>query len=243
MKNLLNLTLILAITLLGITESQAQWGNKKLVGNGNVTTKTVNTGSYDAIKGVGSMDIHLEKGTEGNITVTTDDNLQRYIIIEVKDNTLVVKIKKNTYLKTKKGIHVTVPFDEVSEISLVGSGDIDTKDKIEAANMKLSVTGSGDVELDVNAGMLEARITGSGDMKLSGSAADLKVSVTGSGDFDGFDLNSQNTEATVSGSGDIKVIAKSSIKARVHGSGDIYYKGNPVKSDTKSSGSGDITSY
>ena len=77
---------------------------------------------------------------------------------------------------------------------------------------------------------------------ISGDTQNLEVSVTGSGDFRGFDLTSQNTEVNVSGSGDAKVVAKSSIKARVNGSGDIEYRGNPAKSDTKTSGSGDITS-
>ena len=243
MKAILHITIAITLTFFGVTESHAQSGNKKVVGNGNVTTKTVNTSDYDAIEGVGSMDVHLQKGTEGNITVTTDDNLHEYIIVEVKDNRLVVKIKKNTYLKTNKGIHVTVPFQDISKVALVGSGDIDSKDTVKADNLKVYVTGSGDVVLDVEANTLRAKVAGSGDMKLSGTTRDLEVSVAGSGDFHGFALSAQNTEASVAGSGDVKVIANNSIKARVSGSGDIVYKGNPEHSDTKTSGSGDIDSY
>jgi putative autotransporter adhesin-like protein len=243
MKNILTLSLAITLTLLGVSESHAQWGNKKVAGNGNVTTKTANTSSYDAIEGVGSMDVHLQKGTEGNITVTTDDNLHEYIIIEVKDNKLVLKTKKNTNLKTNKGIHVTVPFQDISKVSMVGSGDIDSEDTVKADNLKVYVTGSGDIVLDVETNTLKAKVTGSGDIKLSGTTRDLEVSVAGSGDFSGFGLSAQNTEASVSGSGDIKVVAKNSIKARVAGSGDIIYKGNPEHSDTKASGSGDINSY
>lgn len=243
MKTLIRLSLVAGLLIAGVQEVQAQWGNKKVVGNGNVTTKTINTGNYDAIKGVGSMDVHLEKGSEGNITVTTDENLQEYIIVEVKDGALVIRTKKNIYLKTKKGIHVTVPFQDISEVSLVGSGDIDTKDPITANNLEVNVTGSGDVVLEVNSKMLEAKVTGSGDMELSGTTDELEVRVSGSGDFKGFDLQAQNTTASVSGSGDVKVVAKNSIKARVNGSGDIVYRGNPERSDTKTSGSGDITSY
>ena len=242
MKTVLKLSLAIALSLLGISESHAQWGNKKVVGNGNVTTKTISTGDYEGIKGVGSMDIHLERGTEGNITVQTDDNLHEYLEIEVKNNMLVIKTKKNVYLKTKKGIHVTVPFKDISEVSLVGSGDIDTRDTITADALKVNVTGSGDVELALEAKDVDASVTGSGDIALSGTTNTLDVSVTGSGDYEGSDLIAQHTEAKVSGSGDARVYAKQSIKARVHGSGDITYYGNPAKSDTKTSGSGDISS-
>ncbi|NND62901.1 MAG: DUF2807 domain-containing protein [Flavobacteriaceae bacterium] len=243
MKSLIKITLTVALALVGLSNAQAQWGNKKVVGNGNVTTKTVSTGSYDAVKGVGSMDVHLVKGNEGDIKVTTDENLQEYVIIEVKDNALIVRTKKNYYLKTKKGIHVTVPFQDISKVALTGSGDIDTKDTIDAPNLEVSITGSGDVNLDVNSGMLEVRVTGSGDVELSGKTNDLDVSISGSGDFSGFDLEANNTEARVSGSGDAQVVARKSIKARVNGSGDITYKGNPERRDNKTSGSGDINSY
>ncbi|MBP6585664.1 MAG: DUF2807 domain-containing protein, partial [Flavobacterium sp.] len=47
-------------------------------------------------------------------------------------------------------------------------------------------------------------------------------------------------KVNVSGSGDIKVNCTEFIEARVAGSGDIEYKGNPKKVDTKVAGSGTI---
>ncbi|MEZ4875533.1 MAG: head GIN domain-containing protein [Flavobacteriaceae bacterium] len=243
MKTLSKLTLTLALTLFGFTQMDAQWGQEKVVGNGNITTKSVTTGNYDEIKLVGSIDVHLEKGTEGNISVTTDENLQEYISIEVNGGELVIKTKRNYYLKTKHGVHVTVPFQDLSEVSLTGSGDMDSKDTIKANDFEVSLTGSGDITLTLDAQMVDTDITGSGDITLLGTTNNLKVNVTGSGDFRGFDLQANHTEVRVSGSGDAKVVAKQSLNARVNGSGDITYKGNPEKSDTKTSGSGDISSF
>jgi len=243
MKSMLKIALAAAVILGGTQQAAAQWGNKKVVGNGNVTTKTVNTGNYDAVNVVGSMDVHLERGSEGSISVKTDDNLHEYIKIEVNGDELVIKTEKNVYLKTKKGIHVTVPFKDISEVSLTGSGDIDTKDPIDTQNLEVNLTGSGDIVLAANTGAIEASVTGSGDMELSGKTVSLEVGVTGSGDFHGFNLQADDTDAWVSGSGDVKVVANKNLKARVSGSGDIVYKGSPDKSDTKTSGSGDISSY
>ena len=241
MNALVKLTLSLSLIIFGFSESTAQW-NKKVVGNGNTTTNNRTTQSYDKIEAIGSMDVHLEQGSEGKITVTTDSNIQEYVIVEVKDNTLVLRTKNNINLKTKKGIHITVPFESISGVSLVGSGDIDTKDTIKSDSFDVSVTGSGDIVLAVESNTLDAKVTGSGDMDLSGKATNLEVKVSGSGDFKGSSLNAENTEVYVSGSGDAEVTATKSIKARVNGSGDIEYSGNPVKSDTKVMGSGDISS-
>jgi len=241
MNTLVKFTLSLSLIIFGFSESTAQW-NKKVVGNGDTTTNIRTTQAYDKIEVVGSMDVHLEHGKEGNISVTTDSNIQEYIIVEVKDNTLVLRTENNVNLKTKKGVHITVPFKSISGVSLVGSGDIDTKDTIKSDSFDVGVTGSGDIVLAVESNNLDAKVTGSGDLALSGKATNLEVKVSGSGDFKGSSLNAENTQVYVSGSGDAEVTATQSIKARVNGSGDIEYSGNPTNSDTKVTGSGDISS-
>lgn len=241
MKTILKIALIFFLTL-SFSQSHGQWGQKKVVGNGNVTTTTISTGNYESVKGVGSIDIHLVRGTEGSISVTTDENLHEFVEIEVNNNELVIKTRKNYNLKSKKGIHITVPIEEISYLGLVGSGDIDSKDTIKADTLEVNITGSGDVNMSVETNTLKAQVTGSGDITLYGNTNDLDITVNGSGDFDGYDLISSNTKATVSGSGDAKVYAMESIKARVSGSGDISYKGNPEYRDTKTAGSGTISS-
>lgn len=244
MKSISKIIFAITLTLFSFSFSQAQsWGkSKKVVGNGNVTTKTISTQDYDGVKLVGSMDVHFVKGTEGTISVKTDENLQEYIIIEVKNNTLIVKTEKNYNLKTKKGIHVTVPFQDISAIGLVGSGDIDSNDTISSNKLDVSITGSGDIDLAVKATALDVNIVGSGDIKLTGKTAELDVTISGSGDFEGSSLSSENTEVSISGSGDANVTATNNLKARVSGSGDIDYSGNPNTSDKKVSGSGTISS-
>ena len=72
---------------------------------------------------------------------------------------------------------------------------------------------------------------------------DLDANIAGSGDFHGFELLANNTDVSIAGSGDAEVVSYESIKARVAGSGDIKYKGNPKKEDTKVLGSGSITNH
>ena len=213
-----------------------------MVGNGNVTTNTVSTADYSAIKGIGSIDIHLEKGTEGNIRVETDSNLQEYVEIEVEDGALKISTRRNVSLKSKKGIHVYVPFMDIEAISVTGSGDIDSKDTVKEDELKIRVTGSGDVKLAVDTNELEVKITGSGDVMVSGRSKDLEISITGSGDFEGNSLSAETAKAKVSGSGNASVNVSDYLNARVFGSGNINYAGNPDKRDTKVSGSGRISS-
>ena len=227
-----------------VSVTNAQWwGSKKVKGNGEVTTETRNTGDYDGVKCAGSMDYVLVAGTEGKITIEAESNLMEYIVTEIKNNNLIVKVKKGYDLKPSfnKTLKVTIPFKDISSVSLAGSGDVWNEDKIKSNSLDISLAGSGDMVLDIEANSVEGSLAGSGDMTLKGNTNDLTVKVAGSGDIDAFGLQANNTKASIAGSGDISVVSNKSLYARVSGSGDIEYKGNPDKEDTKVSGSGTIS--
>jgi len=239
MKKLLSLSLVLLFT----ASCSAQWG-KRVKGNGNVTTIERSVGEYDAIGLSGWFDLDLVAGNEGEIKLEGESNLLEYIKTEVKNGKLSIKVEKGYNLRPSSwedGIRITVPVESVNSIALSGSGDIVGKTTIKTDNFKTAMSGSGDITLDVEANSIDASMSGSGDITLNGSARDFEATISGSGDIKAYGLEADNVDATVSGSADIKVTAKKMLKARVSGSGDISYRGNPEKVDTKASGSGDIS--
>ena len=239
MKKLSPLLLTGLITL----SCSAQWG-KTIKGNGNNVTIERSTGDYDRIAVSGWFDVDLVSGNEGEITLQGEENLLEYIITEVKDGKLVIKTEKGVNLKSsswKSEIRITVPVQSISSVSMSGSGDIVGKTKIKSDKFSTAMSGSGDITLDIESNSLSASMSGSGDITLSGTTKDFDATISGSGDIEAYNLEADNVSATVSGSADIQVTAKKSIKARVSGSGDISYRGNPEKVDTKTSGSGDIS--
>ncbi|RMB64034.1 DUF2807 domain-containing protein [Dokdonia sinensis] len=239
MKKLITLSII----LLTATAMNAQWWGKGIKGDGNITTITRDVGDYDQINVGGFFDVELVSGTEGKITIEADSNLLEYIITEVDGNSLKIKTENNKNLKpsSRRGVRITVPFKDLDEVTLSGSGSITSRAIIQANDFKTSVSGSGDVVLEVEASDTEAKVTGSGDLTLTGSTRDFKVTVTGSGDIHAGRFQADDVDAKVTGSGDISMVCNKKLIARVTGSGDIEYSGNPSKQDTKVSGSGTIS--
>ncbi|MDC6386949.1 DUF2807 domain-containing protein [Flagellimonas taeanensis] len=235
------ITLVLALSTMAITN--AQWG-RRVKGDGNFVTIERSVGDYDGVSLAGWFDVDLVAGNEGEITLKGESNLLEHIITEVKDGVLVIKTEKGMELKPSSwnsGIMITVPIESISSVSLSGSGDIVGKTTIETERFSTRIAGSGDITLAVQAKEVEASLSGSGDINLSGRTTDFDVMVSGSGDIKAYELEAEFVKATVSGSADIKVTANQSIDAKVSGSGDIHYRGNPKKINSKSSGSGDIS--
>jgi len=220
-----------------------QWGNA-VKGNGNTTSIDRNVGEYDAVAVSGWFDVDLVDGKEGQLTLEGEENLLEYLVTEVKNGKLIIRTENGVNLKPSSyddGIRITVPVEDIDAVSLSGSGDIVGRTTLKASDFKTAMSGSGDITLDLDTDSMTAAMSGSGDMNLSGSTRDFDATISGSGDIKAYDLDADNVEATISGSADIKVTANKMLKARVSGSGDISYRGNPEKVDTKTSGSGDIS--
>ncbi len=240
MKKIITITLALT----AFATVNAQW--KKVKGNGNVVTIERSTADYDEVALAGWFDVELVSGAEGALKIRGEENLLEYIKTEVKDDKLVIKVIKGVNLKPSSwgsdgGILVTVPVETISTVSLSGSGDIVSKTILKTDNFETKLSGSGDVSLEVEADNVAASLSGSGDVDLSGSAGSFTIKVSGSGDVTAYELSANTVEATISGSADVKVTANEMLYARVSGSGDIHYRGNPKKIDSKASGSGGIS--
>lgn len=233
----------LGLTVLLSASCTAQWG-KRIKGNGNITTLNRNVGSYDQVALAGWFDVDLVAGKEGEVTIKGESNLLEYVVTSVKDGKLSIKVKKGINLKPSSwdnGIKITVPIESIDAVKLSGSGDIISKTTIKTNNLKVALSGSGDITLAIDSKSVDTAMSGSGDITLRGNTENLKVSISGSGDIKAYKLDADNVDAAISGSADIEVTANKMIRARVAGSGDISYRGNPEKVDTKSTGSGDIS--
>jgi len=235
--------LLIAMILIG-TSAHAQWW-KRIKGNGNTITQTRQTANYDKVSVSGSFDVQLVRGEEGEITLKGEENLLEHIEVYVKNNVLILKVKDNINLSSSwnKTITIEVPVIEITGVKLLGSGDISTQTTLKATDFNAAVSGSGDISLAIEATNLYVQISGSGDINLSGSADDLTVKVSGSGDVNAYDVAAQDATVTVSGSADVTLTVKGTLNAKVSGSGDIQYKGNPKKVVSKVSGSGDVNGY
>ena len=240
MKNLfLKSAAILFVLTLFIGNGYAQ----KVKGNGKLIQKTRNVSSFNGVGLSGSFDVFLVEGNEGKIELSVEENLEQYLVTEVKNGKLNIRWKKGTNIRTSRDTEVTVHFKKLNSVALAGSGDIVSRDMIKTDKLDIAVAGSGDIKLELSAQAAKAAVSGSGDIQLSGSATEFEAAVAGSGDIEAYDLETEKAELKISGSGTVQCSVEKELVARISGSGDIKYKGNPRIEDIKVSGSGSVSSY
>lgn len=214
------------------------WRNierKVIHGNGLVTTQVRSiTSDYRKIRSQGSFNVVLISDIlisdiKDSITIEADENIIPYILTKVENDILIIKFQEGVHVRgTLKKLQVTVPVQNINEISLQGSGNIKSKNaKVNAENVSILVDGSGYVDIDID-----------------GETDTLRAEVKGSGYIHAYKLASDVVTAIVRGSGKIKttVIVMDEFKVTIDGSGDIFYKGTgtPSKHNTNIKGSGKI---
>lgn len=187
-------------------------------GSGVAKTETRAVGSFSKINLAGSPEVAVAVGSDPSLSVTTDDNILSNIETRVEGDTLRIS-SKGSY-STSLGVKVNITVPALTGVSITGSGNV------QATGLK--------------AGEMEASITGSGDITLSGLADDLRAEIVGSGDLRADELTAKLVRVTVTGSGNAVVRPTGELDARVTGSGNVRYSGQPAQVRKNVTGSGEI---
>ena len=236
MKSLKFLTII--IIIFGISAcTQAQFW-KTVYGNKKVVTKERKTESFTGVKVSAGIDVYLKQGNNEAVSVEADENLQEYILTEVRDGVLNVYSEYNIRDAERKRVYVTMK--EVNSIKTTSAGDVIGETPIKSDRLELSASSAGDIKLDVYAKDIDIDISSSGDITLSGETDKLKVDLSSAGDLNAYDLKAREADVSVSSAGDADVNVSEKIIARASSAGDINYKGDPKYVDAHSSSAGGV---
>jgi hypothetical protein len=214
---------------------------KKIIrGNGNIQEENRSVAHFDGVDLQGSMQVLISQDNNQTLEVKAESNLLPYLKTTIENGRLLIRFDSDSRVITTRPVMVHVSAQDLSRISLSGSGVIRAEDTLfQEGTLQCDLTGSGNMYLIVHTPEITSRITGSGDMHMKGLTRQLKISVTGSGDFDGSDLKSEQTDARITGSGSARVFASTQLTAHISGSGNIHYTGNP-KVESHVSGSGKV---
>lgn len=247
-----SLLALLATGLFLILTASSCLQGKHVTGSKNYLTKKVEIGHFNEIKLLGSANVTYHQGSQNYIEIYGSDNIIPLLETYVDGNILIIKYKKNvTIWKGKLEVKVFSP--ELNKLTINGSGDIrftngiqtnedislsingsgDIKgEKFKCRRMAVFISGSGDVKLQqIESEECTASIAGSGDIGLSGKTFNAEYKIAGSGNIGAGNLESENVSASTAGSGSISCYASGKLIARVTGSGDIAYRGNPQEID------------
>ena len=236
MKSLRSLTV--AIIILAVTSCVNGQFWKSVEGHGHVVSKERKTDSFTGLKVSSGIDVYLKQGDNETVTVEADENLQEYILTEVRGGVLNVYSEYNIRDAEKKRVYVTMK--EVNSVKTTSAGDVYGETPINSDRLELSASSAGNIKLEVNVKKIDLDISSSGDISLTGETDMLRADLSSAGDLKAYDLKAREADVSVSSAGDADVNVSERITARASSAGDVNYKGDPKYVDAHSSSAGGI---
>ena len=182
--------------------------------------------------------LYLEQDSAFSVSFEGKEEDLEKIITKIEGDILIIKTKPGSFSMGDVTVYVSMPV--VKGLNVSGSGNIVAENLIKSTEIQLNVSGSGNIKLnDLNSTEVVSSISGSGGVDLKGAENEsLTINIAGSGDFISDELSSKNVVVSIAGSGSAKVFASEKLKTDIAGSGDVYYKGEPlVNANSVGSGS------
>lgn len=211
-----------------------------LRGDGPLVTETRDAENFNGIDVALSGNVLVKAGSEFKVEVTVEESILPYLVTRVESDSLLhVYFSRN--VKDVDGLEVVVTLPEMKLLRLSGSAEVITQGIFDGNAIDLEVSGSGEIRTaDMRYDNIGVQLSGSGKIDLNGETDELYGKISGSGQVDALGCPTREAGFQISGSGSAKVDVSEFLKARISGSGDIYYRGNP-QIDSEISGSGKLT--
>ncbi len=231
--NKLRLPLLLALCIAFITLFNAC---TSIQGTGPMVNVSRTTEEVKSIDLEMDAKVYLVKGDSQSIVIRGQQNIVDVLLTEVSSGKLEIKSKES--ISVNEPIQIWITLRQLESVELSGSGSIESDTEFNGEKIDVELSGSGKISLLLNAEKVYAELSGSGDMVFHGKVNKGEFELDGSGNIQAEAMEIEKCKVVLGGSGEAKVKVNGELEARIDGSGNIYYSGNPqkVKSDVNGSG-------
>jgi len=208
-------------------------------GQGPMVEETFNTGSFTGIQVDVDANVNISQSGETSLTIKGQQNILDVLEVRVVNNVLVIQYRTSVWRHERMQINLSVAI--IDQISSFGSARIYSESAFNTNDLGINIFGSGNVDFaDINASSVRARINGSGTVSMKGSVGRHDVGISGSGDYNAGDVVAESAVISIFGSGNCRISVINSLEVAIHGSGNVYYRGNPPHKQASVFGSGKI---
>ena len=98
--------------------------NNRVNGSGKVIDDKRTIGPFSKLRLDSAITVNAKPAGAPGVTVHADDNIAPLILTTIEGDTLVVKLKPNTGIRTESQLVVNVDFTKLTQADLRGSGDL-----------------------------------------------------------------------------------------------------------------------
>lgn len=203
--------------------------------NEETITKELSFERFNAINVKSFGNVSINYGATQKVIFKGDEKYLTSITNKVINGELFIQNNAIDFSGIKAEYIITIP--SFNKLLIDGESSVVINDFEEVKNLTLDIKGDGDIKIHELKNIQNINIFSSGNAQIEMLAntknlQNLNINASGIFDFKGYLLQTQKSNVDFSGSGSIKIWVKELLKAKISGTGTLFYKGYPtIKTD------------
>jgi hypothetical protein len=253
------LVLVVPLLVLAAGCSTVPGTGGQVSGSGNPATKHYDYSGFTGLRVDNAFAATVTRGDAFGVRVTVDDNLVKYLRVELKGDALHIGLDPSmSYQNTTLKAEVTMPSLQAMEVTGASTADVQGFASQDALDLRLSGAGKvnltgmsvGEVTIDVSGGAhlsggfqaqeLHGEVSGAGRVSLEGSASRAQLEASGAGRLDLVSLTLQDADLQLSGGASGTVRVTGTLNVDASGGAHLDYYGSPTQVRTDVSGGAQV---
>ncbi|MFC1992185.1 head GIN domain-containing protein [Chloroflexota bacterium] len=233
------------VVLLLISGLVAGCTGVKVIGSGNLITKTFDFSDFTGIKAENGMHVELTKSGTFSVEVIADDNVMEHIEVSKSGDTLRIRPKANAAFRSAT-LTVKITMPDLYKLELSGGSHASVSGFDSSHDLSVRLSGGSHLSEpmipgDIAAGNIDFNLSGGSHVTLSGSAENLDVQCSGGSHIILKDFSVNNANINLSDGSHATVNVGGTLNADLNDGSRVTYIGEPTMGDIEVDWESDIT--
>ena len=193
--------------------------------------RTQNLGDFNEIKVFNGLSVEIERSDNSKVEISgekTDDVVVKNVNGKLKFSLKFPEQFNADKVKIKIFYNQDILILDANEGSALFSDEI-----IEQVNLTIKTQEGAYIHVPVDVKYLTIKAVTGASIKVRGTATNQDVEVTTGGVYEAFDLINEYADVIAASGGNAEVNVSNLLDAKVRFGGNVYYKGNPEKVNSK----------
>jgi len=219
--------LFLTLTLLSLILVSCSVDTIVVSDSDTIKTRDISYSDFSAIKISNDFNAYITfSNTEERIEIEANDKLHQHIIAEIKDNTLIVKLKSNINIKGRETLNVYISTKSINNFSAAADSKIKLENALIAEDVTIKLSADSDFTGEVNVNNLNLKGAADTRTDLFGKVNNLDVNLSADSKLLNYDLEVKDLKIKMAADCKAYLTVTGTIDVDAVADCDLFYKGN-----------------
>ena len=207
----------------------------------DITTETRQLSGYTKLDVSDAMEVEVTFGQQEEVIVEANSNLHQYILTDVVNGVLKIRLKNNIRIKSGSEIKIYVSATTIDQVLPDDASRVEFMNDVTTSNFEIDIDGASRFQGGIYTGDIKVNAEGASNVEIWGTTDSTEMKASGASNIGDFAFLINNyLEIDLSGASKAELTCDGVMDIEVSGVSRFNYKGNGVINELDISGASSV---